>query len=85
MAKNNDLKAIYEYLSEKYTTWYCSSTKAEKARIERSVYNYLDNIDDSLYIEMNDGRASGLCGSQFFRDDILRCLNILEEKLKTHH
>ena len=67
MAKNNDLKAIYEYL------------------LERSVYNYLDNIDDSLYIEMNDGRASGLCGSQFFRDDILRCLNILEEKLKTHH
>lgn len=85
MIKNNNLQEIYEYLSEKYTEWYCSSTKADKTRIERSVYNYLDIIDDSLYPELNEGRGSGLCGSQFFKDDILRCLSILEDKLHYHH
>jgi len=84
MVKNNNLQEIYEYLSEKYTKW-CCSNKAEKARIERLVYFYLDNIDDALYPELNEGRGSGLCCSQFFKDDIQRCLRILEEKLQIHH
>lgn len=85
MVKNNNLQEIYEYLSEKYTKWYCSSSKSEKAEIERLVHYYLENIDDAIFSEMSNERARGFCDSQFFRDDILRCLNILEEKLKTHH
>lgn len=81
MAKINDLKEIYEYLSEKYTKWYCSSSKNEKAEIERLVHYYLENIDDAIYSEMSNERARGFCDSQFFEDDIRRCINILNEKL----
>jgi len=85
MIKNNNLQEIYGYLSEKYTKWCCSSSKSEKAEIERFVFNYLNNIDDALYPELNGGRGSGLCSSQFFKEDILRCLSILEDKLHYHH
>ena len=79
------LNEIYDFLSKKYEDWYCSASKAQKAQIEQLVYDFMDNIDGALYAELNEGLGSGLCGSQFFKDDILRCLSILEDKLQIQH
>lgn len=83
--QNNNLQEMYEFLSRMYDNWYCSPSKGEKAKIEQSVYDFLDKIDDSLYAEMNEGRGRGLCSPQFFKDDILRCISILKDKLQNHH
>ena len=79
--KNLDLKDLLEYLQDKYDQWYVAR-KLDKERIEDLVYQFIDkNLDDTLYIEVNDGRAAGLCAFPHFEEDLKKIISIIENKL----
>lgn len=55
-----------------------------KSNIEESVIRLINNrhyIPDEIYIEANNGMASGLCQHGFFEDDLHRLISIVETKL----
>lgn len=80
--KISDYKTILDYLEDKYNKWYITTNKKARREIQMHVFQYIDNIDDTLYIEANEGRASGLCSSQFFEEDLKRLINLLRAKIK---
>lgn len=82
--KISDYKTILNYLEYKYNEWCTTTNKKNRSTIEMHVFQYVDNIDDTLYIEANEGRASGLCSSQFFEEDLKRLINLLSDKIKTN-
>ena len=71
----------YEELYCKIYGWYsdlhCAKNKTEKERIKKSVRSYMKNIDSDLYIEFNEGAASGLLQGNFFDSDME---NIIKKK-----
>lgn len=79
--KISDYKIILDYLEDKYNEWY-TTTKKDRSKIEMHVFQYVNNIDENLYGEANEGRASGLCSSQFFEEDLKRLINLLRAKIK---
>lgn len=82
--KISDYKTILNDLEDKYNEWCTTTNKKDRSTIEMHVFQYVDNIDDTLYIEANEGRASGLCSSHFFEEDLKRLINLLSDKIKTN-
>lgn len=83
MKKLDDLEYIYHYLDDKYSQYLTMPNKLQKIRyeIEHQVRVFIDDIDDELYLELNQGRASGLFEHGFFDSDMERSLLILKQKL----
>ena len=73
-----------EYLDEKYTEWYTHPKKADRERIENVIRSVANHWDDTIYIWLNDGRASGLFEPEFFESDMLRSMQMLKE-VTAHH
>ena len=65
MAKLNDKKLIYRELVEYRIEYYCADKKG-KDRIEDKVRQYIKGIDDSIYLELNNGGISVNWYSTFF-------------------
>lgn len=82
--KISDYKIILDYLEDKYNEWCTTTNKKNRRTIEMHVFQYVNNIEDTLYIEANEGRASGLCSSHFFEEDLKRLINLLSDKIKTN-
>lgn len=78
MAKLSDREQIYCDLYDFRTKYFFAKGK-EKNRIENDVRLYAEGIDDEIYLEMNNGAASGLFKSAFFESDLDRALTILEK------
>ena len=73
-----------KYLDEKYTEWYTHPKKKDRDRIEKEV-RYMANIwDDTIYIWLNEGRASGLFEPGFFESDLIRSIQMLREVTVSH-
>ena len=82
MEKISNPRILLDYLNEKYDLWYTTTDKEVKRRIESYVFHYVDNnLDDTIYIEANEGRASGLCAHPHFDEDIQRLIRVLQSKL----
>ena len=80
-------KAVHylEYLEEKYTEWYTHPKKNDRDRIENEVRSMAQFWDDTIYIWLNDGRASGLFESGFFQPDLMRSMRMLKEVISNSH
>lgn len=82
MEKINDVNFLLSYFKEKYEKWFLSRGK-ERSKIENIVFDFVDkNLDDSIYLEANEGSASGLCSSIHFKSDINKLINVLETMVK---
>lgn len=77
----NKCKEIYNYLSKLYSEYLFASTKG-KREVEKRVRYYAQNMDDSIYIEINDGNASGLFEPGFFESDMQKALRLLKTYIK---
>lgn len=75
----NKASQYYEYLNEKYAEWCTHPLKKDRERIETEIRYIAENWDDTIYIWLNDGRASGLFEPGFFESDIQRCFSMLKE------
>lgn len=74
------LKEICSIL-ESYNSQYCLTDRNGKNRIERIVRNYVKALPDELYLELNEGAASGLCEHGFFESDLSRCIRVLKNEI----
>lgn len=68
------------YLEEQYKLYLLSNRRSDKSRIETSVRSYVKTFPDELYLELNEGSASGLCEHGFFESDLSKCINMLRSK-----
>ncbi len=68
-----------EYLNRKYTEWYTHPKKNDQNRIENEIRSTSNCWDDTIYIWLNDGRASGLFKSGFFQSDMMRAMEMLSQ------
>lgn len=75
------LRDVYDYLDKKWTEY--QTRPREKSRVERIVQLYSHNIDDELYLILNEGRATGLFGHGFFERDMLHSFSKLTELINT--
>lgn len=78
--EKEELQSVYNTLSRYRSEYYGSSGKAQ-SKIEESVRMYSDRLPGDLYSKLNQGSASGLFKPAFFRGDLDRSLQILEEEL----
>lgn len=76
------LKSVHRYLEEKHSSYCLTNKKSAKSTIEDSVRTFSHGINDELYLELNEGRATGLFEHVFFESDLSRSLRILEELIK---
>ena len=74
------LQNVYDYLYEKWTV-YCTSP-SEKNRIERVVQLYSHNMNEELYLILNEGRAEGLFEHRFFERDLQNSFSKLTELIE---
>ena len=82
MRKISDPRVLLDYLNEKYDLWYTTTDKEEKRKIERCVFLYVsNNVDDAIYLEANEGRASGLCMAPHFCEDLQKLIRVLQSKI----
>ena len=79
--KISDPNILLDYLENIYETWYVTRDKKKRSYIEDCVFQYIQNMDDDIYIEANDGRASGLCSYPYFETDLKKLINLLKSKL----
>lgn len=78
---NNMFSQHLHYLEEQYKMYLLSNNMRDKSRIETSVRSYVKAFSDDLYLELNEGSASGLCEHGFFESDLSKCINMLRNKL----
>jgi len=81
-----DLREGYLRLKEYYDEWLLSNSNREKSNIEESVVRIINNrhyIPDEIYVEVNEGSASGLCQHGFFENDLQKLINCLRHKIET--
>ena len=71
-----------EYLEGKYTEWYTHPKKKDRERIENDIRSMVNHWDDTIYIWLNEGRASGLFEPGFFQSDLMRSMQMLREITK---
>ena len=78
-----DISYLLNYFEGKYDQWILTSNKQKKEIIESHVSQFIEhNMDGALYIEINDGRASGLCDFPHFGEDLKKIIRVLKEKSK---
>lgn len=70
-----------EYLDRMYSEWYTHPKKKDRTQIENEIRNTANFWDDTIYIWLNNGNASGLFEPGFFESDIKRALSLLKEKV----
>jgi hypothetical protein len=74
------LQSVYNTLSQ-YRSEYYGSCGRTQSRIEESVRMYAETLPGDVYVQLNQGSASGLYRPAFFQGDLDRSLSILEEEL----
>lgn len=80
--KISDPNILISYLEEKYDHWLLTKDKAKRKWLEDCVFDYINNnLDDALYLEANDWRATGLCAYPNFEKDLRKIINVLNSKL----
>lgn len=72
------LQGVYDYLNEQGDNYYLAVKKSQKAAIEDRIRSYSKNLNDELYIKLNEDRASGLFQPGFFESDLSRSLTMLK-------
>jgi hypothetical protein len=72
------LIGICQVLESYYQDYMRSYKKSDKNRIENYVRNYLKTLPGELYLELNEGAASGLCKPGFFESDLSKCIKKLK-------
>lgn len=75
------LQKVYDYLDEKWTK-YCTCPR-ERNQIEEIVQLYSQNLNDELYLTLNEGRATGLFEHGFFERDMQNSFSKITELLNT--
>lgn len=80
MKKIDNINIILEFLERKDEEGRFARKKADINRIHDDVRRFINMIGDSLYIEFNDGRASGLCEEGFYQSDLDKCILNLRKK-----
>ena len=75
----NILMEVCQILDSYYRDYFRCSRMSDKSRIETTVRRYLKNLPSELYLELNEGAASGLCEHGFFESDLSRCIRKLKE------
>lgn len=80
MGKLNDKRLIYRDLVEYRIEYYCADKKG-KERVENKVRQYIKGVDDSIYLELNNGVASGLFSPASFESDLDRATTIWERDI----
>lgn len=75
----NKLIGYCQVLESYYQKYVNCSKKSDKDMIETCVRNYLKTLPNELYIELNEGAASGLCKPGFFKSDLSECIKRLKE------
>ena len=68
-----------EYLDRMYTEWYTHPKKKDRSQIEDNIRYTANSWDDTIYIWLNRGNASGLFEPGFFESDLLRSIQMLKE------
>lgn len=68
-----------EYLDRMYTGWYTHPKKKDRSRIENEIRTTANCWDDTIYIWLNNGNASGLFEPGFFESDLRRSIQMLKE------
>lgn len=68
-----------EYLDRMYTEWYTHPKKKDRSRIENEIRTTANCWDDTIYIWLNNGNASGLFEPGFFESDLRRSIQMLKE------
>lgn len=79
--KVSDIPWLLSNFEGIYDRWVLARTQAEKDKIENDVYKFSQNIDDSIYLEISEGNASGLFDPRFFQDDMQKTISVLKSKL----
>ena len=79
--KESDPKTLLDYLEKKYDSWYSTNDRKKRNFIEELVVQYIQNMDDSIYVEVNDGGAGGLCSFPNFERDLKKLILFLRSKL----
>lgn len=80
--KTSDSLLLLSYLDEKYEQWLLTKDKKRRNWIEDCVMQFINyNMDDSIYLEANDGRATGLCAYPNFERDLKKIINVLKKRL----
>lgn len=82
MSKINNLKDILSYLSSIDNEYNSTRNIAQKNRIEDRTRCFLNSIEDGIYLKLNNGKASGLCGPSFFQRDLDHCIVNLDRMIK---
>ena len=67
------------YLDWKYMEWLSHPKKKDRSVIENEIRTVANLWDDTIYIVLNQGRASGLFEPSFFQSDIQRSLSLLRK------
>lgn len=81
---DNNLKEVLVRLDGLYEEWLLTPNKRNKSKIEDKVICIINNrlyIPDEIYIEANDGLATGLCQHGFFERDLRRLISAINNKL----
>ena len=79
--KISDTIYLQSYFEEQYEFWYTSKPK-ERQLIEDIVIKFVDNtLADTIYLQVNNGLASGLCSYPHFEEDLKKII-ILLRKIK---
>lgn len=71
-----------EYLNRKYDEWYIHPNKKYRDGIENEVQSMAMCWDDTIYMWLNEGKATGLFEPGFFETDMLRAMRMLREVVK---
>lgn len=82
MAKNRNIEEIYTHLSDIDRKHTLASNKLERESIEDYTRTYANHyIDDDIYTQMSEGKASGLFARGHYDFDMEQSLRILKDIL----
>lgn len=76
------LRNVYKYLQEQHAEYVTTTKKSSKSKIEDRVRLFSKGFDDDLYLELNEGCATGLFEPGFFESDLSKSLQKLNCLLK---
>lgn len=77
--KISDTIYLQSYFEDKYDTWFISKSQDRK-HIEDVVCAFLEhNLDASIYMQANNGLASGLCSYPHFEEDLIKIIILLRK------
>lgn len=82
MAKNKNIQEIYNHLSDLDRKHTLASNEQEREHIEEYTRTYANYyIDNDIYAQMSEGKASGLFAHGHYDFDMEQSLRILKDIL----